>query len=224
MDTLVLILQALAPIAGKHVLDIGCGRGTLAKVLLDRSAVVTGIDSNADAVASAQIRAPGARFDTAFAEALPFTDAVFDGALFVNALHHADRPSKALSEAARVLRPDGVIVVVEPLASGSFFEALRPIEDETAVRTEAQVAIAAAVDSGSLVCLRDVSFERVDRFARFDDFLSRVTAVDPRRVAMVDAARATILATFERVAERGEAGGYLLRQPHRGHVLATASR
>lgn len=45
---------------------------------------------------------------------------------------------RSLAEAARVIRPGGLLIVMEPLAEGGFFDALRIVEDETAVRVAAQ--------------------------------------------------------------------------------------
>ena len=51
MDALTLIRESLAPLAGKRVVDIGCGPGTLALRLVDAGARVTGIDPGAAALA-----------------------------------------------------------------------------------------------------------------------------------------------------------------------------
>ncbi len=122
---------------------------------------------------------PSARFEAASAEALPFAVASFDGAVMLNALHHVPAPGRALAEAARILRKGGRLVVVEPLAEGAFFEALRPIEDETAIRAEAQAAIAGAVAAGAYACERDLTVQRRETFADAEAFFARVAAVDP---------------------------------------------
>ncbi|MEL6064142.1 MULTISPECIES: class I SAM-dependent methyltransferase [unclassified Methylobacterium] len=219
MDALTLIRETFAPLSGKRILDIGCGTGTLAKRLSEDGAAVTGVDPGAAALAQARAAVPGARFEAASGEALPFPDASFDGAVLLNALHHVPDPAGALVEAARVLVPGGCLVVVEPLASGSFFEALQPIEDETAVRAAAQDAIAAARASGRLACRRDVTVERRESFADLDAFLKRVCAVDPARAATIAARRPVVEAAFETAAERGADGHYGLVQPLRIHVL-----
>ncbi|MCJ2134754.1 class I SAM-dependent methyltransferase [Methylobacterium sp. J-026] len=222
MDALTLIRETFAPLPDKRILDIGCGGGTLAKRLTEDGAAVTGIDPGAAALAAARAAVPAARFEAATGEALPFPDASFDGAVLLNALHHVPDPAAALVEAARVLAPGGRLVVVEPLAAGSFFDALRPIEDETAVRAAAQEAIAAALARGTLACRREVTIERRERFASLDAFLARVCAVDPARAAVIAAQRPIVEAAFDRAAERVADGGYDLIQPLRIHVLTHA--
>jgi SAM-dependent methyltransferase len=219
MDALSLIRDTFAPLPGKRILDIGCGPGTLAKRLAEDGAAVTGVDPGEAALAKARAAVPAARFEAASGEALPFPDESFDGAVMLNALHHVPNPAGALSEAARVLVPGGVLVVVEPLAEGSFFEALRPIEDESAVRAGAQAAIAAALSHGTFVCRRDVTVVRRESFASLDAFLARVSTVDPAREATIRARRAIVEDAFLQAAERGADGSYGLVQPLRIHVL-----
>jgi SAM-dependent methyltransferase len=212
MDALTLIRETFAPLPGKRILDIGCGPGVLAKRLADGGAAVTGIDPGAAALAKARDAVPGG-------ENLPFDDASFDGAVMLNALHHVPDPAAALVEAARVLVPGGLLVVVEPLATGSFFEALRPIEDETTVRALAQDAIAAALARGTFACRRDLTVERSESFASLDAFLTRVSAVDPAREATIRGRRPVVEAAFLSAAAHGADGLYGLVQPLRIHVL-----
>ena len=219
MDTLPRILDALGPIAGRRLVDIGCGSGATATALAGHGARVTGFDPGAAAIAAARASAPDCAFAAASAERLPFADGSFDGAVILNALHHVPDPRFALAEAARVVVPEGRIVVVEPLAEGSFFAALRPVEDETAIRAAAQAAIEAAIAAGRFRCLSDARFVRRETFADRDAFLERVAAVDPaRRVAIRDNA-AGIAAAFADAAEVDADGRHVLSQPLRIQVL-----
>ena len=223
MDALSVIVDAFEPIGDKRLLDVGCGHGALVKALTERGAQVTGIDPHPQAVAAAKTAVPNARIEAASAEALPFDEAAFDGVVCLNALHHTADPRKALDEMARVVVPGGRIVVVEPLAEGSFFAALRPIEDETQVRANAQEVIAAALASGAFACEREVVVERRERFENLDAFIARTVAVDPAREAAARAHRSSIEAAFAATPERDEAGRHVLVQPLRVHVL-TAGR
>lgn len=49
------------------------------------------------------------------AEALPFPDATFDNIFSLGALNHVNDPGKALKEMARVVKPDGLVVVADEL-------------------------------------------------------------------------------------------------------------
>lgn len=215
------IEEAFAPLAGRRLLDIGCGAGALARSLSARGARVAGIDPNPEALAIAREAVPDGAFQTARAEALPFAYASFDGAVFLNSLHHVPKPvmHRALREAARVVGPAEPIVVVEPLAEGSFFLALRPVEDETEVRTAAQEAIRRALEGGTFEQLRRVDYLRCERFESLERFLAHIVAVDPARAATVAGRRPEVEAAFGRHARAAAEGGMALEQPMRAHVL-----
>lgn len=220
-DAMSIVEETFAPLAGKRVLDVGCGAGALARSLAARGARVTGVDPNTEALAVAREAVPEGTFQAAGAEALPFADASFDGAVFLNSLHHVPEPvmHRALLEAARVVGPAGSIVVVEPLAEGSFFLALRPVEDEAEVRTAAQKALRQAVEGGAFEQLRRIDYLRREVFEGVDGFLARIVAVDPARAATVAERRPGVEAAFGRHARAAADGSMTLDQPMRAHVL-----
>ena len=223
-DTLAEIVAALGPIDGRTVLDVGCGHGRLAAALVKRGAKVSAVDPDDAAVAAARRAAPEASVEQAGGEALPFGDATFDGVVALNSLHHVPGAhlAAALVGMARVARPAAPIVIVEPLAEGSFFDAMRPIEDETDIRAAAQTAIVEACRAGGplrLVAMDE--FERVEPFGGVAQFIERLVAVDPARRAAVPEVRPEVEKLFAALAEPS-AGGFTLRQPLRMHRLEKA--
>jgi trans-aconitate methyltransferase len=74
-------LDLLDPQPGEHILDIGCGDGTLTEKLIERGATVVGIDNSLSMVAAAKARGLDARLmdaaDLRFSEAF---DAAFSNA------------------------------------------------------------------------------------------------------------------------------------------------
>lgn len=115
---------------GKEVLDYGCSMGEGALLIRKFGArAVTGIDISPVAVGQAQEAARRAAVDhVAFhvmnAEELEFHDRSFDMVFGIAILHHLDI-EKACAEIARVLRPDGVAVLLEPLGHNVFINAIR---------------------------------------------------------------------------------------------------
>jgi len=216
------ISDVAAPLTGKRVLDIGCGGGQLAAALVEQGCVVAGVEPGAEALATARALVPGAEFHQSGAERLPFAAGRFDVAVMVNALHHVPVASMAaaLQEAGRVLKPDGLLMVFEPAAEGNFFEALRPIEDETQVRHAAQDALEQAITSGVWRRLRGFRYDRMEWFANVDGFVARVVAVDPARRAVVASRRKEITDAFERNAVRVGDGRLQLVQPIIVQVLS----
>lgn len=218
---LTVLADVFAPLESRHILDIGCGPGALARSLLKAGARVTGIDPLAETVSEARVVAPGARFEVADGAALPFAAGIFDGAVFLNSLHHVPGVfmGQALGEAARVTGPGRPVVVIEPLAEGSFFAVVRAVEDETEIRREAAAALAESVEAGTFTIVSDDTYERVEKLASVDDLMSRLVSVDPARAAAAAEKRAEVAAAFDRLAERDATGAALFRQPMRAVTL-----
>jgi ubiquinone/menaquinone biosynthesis C-methylase UbiE len=96
---------------GARVLDVGCGTGRVAAALAERGAKVWGVDPSAEMLEVARSRVPpSVGLKQARAEALPFRDAWFDGAVCMLSVHLIDRPP-AFAELARVLAPGARLVV-----------------------------------------------------------------------------------------------------------------
>ncbi len=106
--------KAAGPLAGRRVLDLGCGGGMLAEPMARAGARVTGVDVSRPAlkVAREHARRNGLEIDyrLAKAEQLPFDDETFDLVVAFDVLEHLDDLGKALGEVARVLRPRGRLV------------------------------------------------------------------------------------------------------------------
>ncbi len=220
-DAMSIIVATFAPLAGKRILDVGCGAGILARSLSARGAHVSGVDPNAQALALAREAVPTGTFHPAGAESLPFADDSFEGAIFLNSLHHVPEPAmhRALREAVRVVKPAKPLIVIEPLAEGSFFSALRPVEDETDVRTAAQEVLRRALESGAFEQLERIDYLRRERFADLDQFLDRIVAAEPTRAAVVAERHPEVEAAFRRYARVAADGRMTLEQPMRAHVL-----
>ncbi|MDR2381695.1 MAG: class I SAM-dependent methyltransferase [Bifidobacteriaceae bacterium] len=111
---------------GLSVLDIGSAGGALTRDLAAYVAPgqVTGLDSSPDAVRDAQVhpaRPANLTFEVGDAYALPFEPGSFDVVHFHQVLHHLTDPAAALREAARVVRPGGLIAVREADFGASFW-------------------------------------------------------------------------------------------------------
>ena len=114
------LIDLLAPRPGEAILDVGCGAGSLDRLLaprLGKANPVTAIDTNgfllreAEALAKAEGLDGLIRFTPGNAEALPFADASFDCIFSVTVLEECDA-DRALAEMMRVARPGGRIGVI----------------------------------------------------------------------------------------------------------------
>jgi SAM-dependent methyltransferase len=105
------IVKLARPRPGQEVLDIGCGTGNAAVLAGRAGAIVTGLDLSPRLLEVARIRARAQGVDAAFvagdAQALPFEDCTFDLVLSVFGIIFAADARRAVSEALRVLAPEG---------------------------------------------------------------------------------------------------------------------
>lgn len=95
---------------GATILDVGCGTGMASEPFAMNGFPVTGIDPSESMLAAAAQRLPNATFVQGEAEALPFPNERFDVVISAQTYHWVDR-AKALTEAYRVLRRDGIIAI-----------------------------------------------------------------------------------------------------------------
>lgn len=102
----------LAQPTGLRWLDVGCGSGAFADVLVRTAAPleVHGIDPSEAQVAYARsAAAPLARFSLGDAMALAFADASFDVAVMALVIFFVADPRRSVAEMARVVRPGGTV-------------------------------------------------------------------------------------------------------------------
>ncbi|MBZ6075554.1 class I SAM-dependent methyltransferase [Microvirga puerhi] len=106
------ILSLVGEVAGLRVLDAGCGGGAHGAALLDRGAILTGIDSSSGLLEIAQRRLGGrARLLSAdLNKPLPFEDGAFDVILASLVMHYLPDWSLPLSEFNRLLPQGGRLV------------------------------------------------------------------------------------------------------------------
>lgn len=101
------VVELLAPRAGEHILDLGCGDGALSIKLVELNCTVVCVDSSPEMIGSAKSRGLDARVMDG--QSLQFErefDAVFSNA----ALHWMNDPGRVIDGVWRALRPGGRFV------------------------------------------------------------------------------------------------------------------
>ena len=100
---------------GERVLDLGCGPGDGAATIAGHGGVAIGLDYSAGMLETARTEPSlSGRLLRGDAGRLPFADASFDKIVCTNSFHHYPQHLAALREMRRVLRPGGVLGLVDP--------------------------------------------------------------------------------------------------------------
>ena len=106
------MLALAGDVAGRRILDVGCGAGPLFAALRDRGAIVTGFDKSAGMLELARRRL-GDDADLQVADLgspLPSPDDTFDDVVASLVLHYLEDWGPALAELRRVLKPGGRLI------------------------------------------------------------------------------------------------------------------
>jgi malonyl-CoA O-methyltransferase len=107
-----LILEYFGDLAGRRVLDAGCGKGRFARILKERypAAELCGLDISEAMLrfVPREIRAVGGTLTE-----LPFPGGCFDAVYATESLEHAVEIDTAVSELCRVLKPGGRLVIID---------------------------------------------------------------------------------------------------------------
>jgi SAM-dependent methyltransferase len=129
------LLRVAERVGTDRMLDIGCGTGFVISLLADTFREIHGIDPTPAMMAKVDTTAGNVTLHEGVAEELPFEDASFDLVTAYSVLHHLEDHRPALAEAARVLKPGGVLYVdLEP--NRAFWRAIDDVERTHAGRLD----------------------------------------------------------------------------------------
>jgi SAM-dependent methyltransferase len=109
----------IVPEPGRLTLDVGCGEGRIARLLMDRGHEVLGIDASPTLVKAARNGDPRVHAFEADVAAIPLADGEADLAISFMTLQSVDDVGAAIAEVGRVLAPGSrfCAAVVHPMNS-----------------------------------------------------------------------------------------------------------
>ena len=177
------LMLAELPFDGASVLELGCGKAEKTRLLAETGRLKGIVALEVDDIQhrrNLQISdLPKVQFRRGGAEAIPAADSSFDIVLMFKSLHHVpmEHMDAALGEIARVLKPDGLAWISEPVYAGDLNEVFRLFHDEKIVREAAFAAIRKAVDAGRLSLEKQYFFNSHSHFESFDQFDQRMIQV-----------------------------------------------
>lgn len=210
------VLDRLINLDNRFIIDAGCGAGRLSYAMAERGARVLGIEP--DPVQAQKNNVAPVVANVGFAQAgageIPVEARSVDGVVFANSLHHvpADHYPVVFKEMLRILRPDGFLYVMEPIANGTYQYAIALFHDETTVRLNAYNALVEhALPRYS--SMREIYYD-VDRtFSDFEEFAGHYTALSYNHYSAADVYSDEVRRRFESC--RNSHGSYTLTQPMR---------
>lgn len=208
-------VAGLVPLAGKLVVDVGCGPGHSSRQIAAAGAQVLGVEPDPVQAEKNRQSDPVERltFVEGGAQALPLADGVADAVFFFRSLHHVPIAlmDQALAEAARVLKPGtGVLAVVEPGMTGSNFRLMRPFHDETEVRIAAQAALQ-RIPAELFGPAESYGFVQYARHPDFAAMADRAVGLTFNQIRRDQVETDEVRALFE--AGRSDQGDYVFDQP-----------
>lgn len=181
-------LDFVSPVDAGHVLDLGCGTGSLTLALSKRAPAshITGIDLSAAYIDHARRRAAGAQLDFQVGDAcaIAFPAATFDQVLSLLLLHFVPRARDAVMEMRRVARPGATVAAAVWDARGGFVAQRLVLDTAAALDPKADALraqnctrpmtrpgeLALAWQAAGLDDIRETSLTIRMDYADFDDF------------------------------------------------------
>jgi SAM-dependent methyltransferase len=116
-DEVVTVTAGYLP-SGARILEGGCGRANKVKAMATAGYRATGVDFAEDSVTQARLNYPDLDIRRGDVRALDFPDGHFDGYWSIGVIEHFwDGYGSILAEAARVLRPRGILFLTAPWLS-----------------------------------------------------------------------------------------------------------
>ena len=203
---------------GMRALDVGCGPGALAAMLVERlgAASVSAVDPSPPFVDACRARLPEIEVVEADAETLPFADGAFDAALSQLVVNFMRDGEAGVREMARVTRPGGIVASCvwdyggEMTLLRAFWDAAREVDPERGAAADegvvmrwcAEGELAELWHAAGLGSVRFGSVAATASYASFEDLWSPLpTGVGPAGAfckSLDDADRAALRDAFRR--------------------------
>lgn len=213
------VIDGMIDVRNRFIVDAGCGAGELCFALAERGARVLGIEPDPQQSAKNDKTATVANvgFARAGAAEIPVEPGSVDGVIFASSLHHVPQAHYVFvfEELMRILRSDGFLYVIEPVANGSSQYVIAPFHDETSVRLAAYRALV-ELAAPRFQEMREVYYDLKYIYRDFDEFASQYSSLSYNRYATESVYSDEVKNRFEQ--QKNNTDTYTLVQPMRANL------
>ena len=162
----------------KTILELGCGNASMTKEIAQNGSNRKIIACEVDEVQHRKnllLNIPNIEFKLNGAEDIDVEDESIDAIFMFKSFHHIpyDLMKKALKEIKRVLKPNALVYISEPLFKGAQNELISMFHDEEQVRIDAFEHIKEAVENEQFKLFRELFFQTEVTYKNFEDFRTR---------------------------------------------------
>ena len=159
----------------KTILELGCGNASMTKQIAQNGSNRKVIACEVDVVQHKKnllLDIPNIEFKLNGAEDIDLEDNSVDAIFMFKSFHHIpyDLMKKALAEIKRVLKPNALAYISEPLFKGEQNELITMFHDEEQVRIDAFEHIKEAVENEEFKLFRELFFQTEVKYKDFEDF------------------------------------------------------
>ena len=162
----------------KTILELGCGSASMTKLLSQNGSNRKIIACEVDEIQHEKnltLNIPNIEFRLNGAQNIELEDASVNMVFMFKSFHHIpyDLMKTALAEIKRVLKPNGLVYISEPLFKGEQNELISMFHDEEQVRIDAFEHIKEAVELEQFKLFRELFFQTEIIYEDFEDFKTR---------------------------------------------------
>ena len=169
------LAEALLKIHNYEVVaDLGAGEGTLSQLLAQRAQKVIAVDNSQKMVEFGQQLAKehnlsNLEYRLGDIEAPPIDPETVDLVIFSQAMHHAERPEKALAQAHTILKPSGTLIVLDLLQHT--FEQARELYFDTWLGFS-ELSMTQMLEDNGFQCIETAIVDKEDEPPHFQTLLA----------------------------------------------------
>lgn len=206
----------------KTILELGCGAASMTKKIastgFDRKIIACEVDE-VQHQENLKLTIDNIKFILSGAQELPLEDNSIDIILMFKSFHHIPKElmPKALSEIKRVLKPNALAYISEPLFHGEQNYLISLFHDEEQVREDAFNAIKVSVDNSELKLFREIFFQTEVNYKSFEDFEKKQMNLTYNDDAINQSLYEKIKREYKRLANKNNEANFL--KPFRVDIL-----